>query len=92
LIEPYGYPGVWEMRAIFSQTLARELFGFDDQRIVLLHGYLKRAGQPASDKDLTRAAAYWRDYLRTRRVSPPASDTTAPEESDSGDINKEGEI
>jgi hypothetical protein len=44
LIEPCrGYPGVWEIRAIFSQTLARELFGFDDQRVVLLHGYLKRA-------------------------------------------------
>ena len=27
LIEPgRGYPGVWEIRAIFSQTLARELF------------------------------------------------------------------
>jgi hypothetical protein len=46
------------MRAIFSQTLARELFGFDDQRIVLLHGYLKRGGQPASDKDPVKAADY----------------------------------
>jgi hypothetical protein len=90
LIEPcHGYPGLWEIRAIFSQTLARELFGFDDQRVVLLHGYLKRAGQPASDKDLAKAADYWRDYLRTRRVSPPASDTRGSEESDSGDANKE---
>jgi hypothetical protein len=78
LIEPcHGYPGVWEIRAIFAQTLTRELFGFDDQRVVLLLGYLKRAGQPASDKDLARAANYWRDYLRTRRVSPPASNVDA---------------
>jgi hypothetical protein len=90
LIEPCrGYPGVWEMRAIFSQTLARELFGFDDQRVVLLHGYLKRAGQPASDKDLAKAADYWQDYLQMRRVSPPASDASAQKEPDSGDANKE---
>jgi len=85
----HGYPGVWEIRAIFSQTLARELFGFDDQRVILLHGYLKRAGQPASDKDLPKAADHWRDYLRTRRVSPPASNMSGPEESNSGDANKE---
>ena len=91
LIEPCrGYPGVWEIRAIFSQTLARELFGFDDQRVVLLHVYLKRAGQPASDKELARAADYWRDYLHTRRVSPPISDTSTPENADLREAVQEG--
>ena len=90
LIEPCrGYPGVWEIRAIFSQTLARELFGFDDQRVVLLHGYLKRAGQPASNKDLARAADYWRDYLRTRHVSPPVSNASAPGEVPVGETTEE---
>jgi hypothetical protein len=27
-----GYPGLWEVRAIFSQFLAREPFGFDGSR------------------------------------------------------------
>ena len=40
-----GYPGLWEVRAIFSQMLARELFGFDGSRAVLLHGYVKRGGR-----------------------------------------------
>ncbi|MGH2516664.1 MAG: hypothetical protein ACRDHP_13505, partial [Ktedonobacterales bacterium] len=31
----HNYPDLWEVRAIHSQTLARELFGFDGQRIVL---------------------------------------------------------
>lgn len=66
----HNYPDLWEVRAIHAQTLARELFGFDGQRIVLLHGYIKRAGQPASTKDLDLAATYWRDYQQSRRVSP----------------------
>ncbi len=65
-----GYSGLWEMRAIFGQTLARELFGFDGSRVVLLHGYVKRGGDPASAKDLNGAAAYWQNYLSTRRISP----------------------
>jgi len=65
-----GYAGLWEVRVIFSQTLARELFGFDGSRAVMLHGYIKRAGEPASTRDLNRAAAYWQDYLNARRVSP----------------------
>lgn len=66
----HTYPDLWEVRAIHAQTLARELFGFDGQRIVLLHGYVKRAGEPASIKDLDLAATYWHDYLQTRRISP----------------------
>jgi hypothetical protein len=71
LIEPcHGYSGLWEMRAIHSQWLGREFFGFDDTRVILLHGYVKRAGQRASARDLRLASAYWTAYLQTRRVSP----------------------
>lgn len=66
----HGYGGLWEMRAIFNQWLAREFFGFDGTRVVLLHGYVKRAGQPASTRDFDAAFAYWTDYQRTRRISP----------------------
>ena len=70
-IEPcHGYSGLWEIRTIFNGWLGRELLGFDGERIVLLHGYVKRVGQPASIPDLDQAALYWRDYQRTRRISP----------------------
>ena len=73
LIEPcHGYSGLWEMRAIFGQTLGRELFAFDGQQIILLHGYIKRAGQQASAKDLAKAAHYLHEYQHTHRVSPEA--------------------
>ncbi|MFI5274909.1 MAG: type II toxin-antitoxin system RelE/ParE family toxin [Ktedonobacterales bacterium] len=65
----HGYPGLWEVRVIFAQTLARDLFGFDGATAVLVHGYVKRAGMPASPSDLKRAAAFWHEYLRTRHVS-----------------------
>jgi hypothetical protein len=65
-----GYQGLWEIRIIYSDKLARGLFGFDGQRIVLLHGYLKRVGQPASKHDLDLAHQYWAEYLKTRLVSP----------------------
>jgi hypothetical protein len=48
------------------------LFGFDGARVVLLHGYVKRAGEVASKPDLKLAFAYWQDYQRTRKVSPEA--------------------
>jgi hypothetical protein len=68
---------IWEMRAIFSDMLARELFGFDGSRVVLLHGYVKRVRQPASTRDLNDAGQFWQQYLKTRRVSPEL-----PEDSD----------
>lgn len=64
-----GYKGLWEMRAIFNNSLGREFFGFDGDRVVLLHGYVKRVGQPASDRDLGVAFTYWQDYQRTQRIS-----------------------
>ncbi len=68
----YGYEGLWEIRTIHSRTLARELFGFDGERerIVLLHGYTKRSGEPASEDDLKKAFRYWAEYKRTHRISP----------------------
>jgi hypothetical protein len=66
----HDYNGMWEVRVIHSGTLARELFGFDGKYIVLLHGYVKRTGQPASDYDLRKAFSYWTEYLRTHRISP----------------------
>lgn len=65
-----GYQGLWEIRIIYSDKLARELFGFDGQRIVLLHGYLKQVGQPASKRDLDLAHQYWAEYLKSRLVGP----------------------
>ena len=61
---------IWEIRAIYSRTLAREFFGFDGKRIVLLHGYVKRTGQAASTRDFRKASTYWKEYNKIRRVSP----------------------
>ncbi len=73
LIEPcHDYKGLWEIRTIFNGFLGREFFGFDrdHNRVVLLHGYVKRAGQPASIPDLNQAYTYWQDYQRTHKISP----------------------
>jgi hypothetical protein len=64
------YKGLWEIRAIYSGALAREFFGFDRERIVLLHGYVKRTGQPPSTYDFNKAFDYWVEYQKTRHVSP----------------------
>jgi len=65
-----NYQGLWEIRVIFSDMLIREFFGFDERRIVLLHGYVKQVGQPASIRDMDIAYTYWIEYLRTHLVSP----------------------
>ena len=66
----HDYQGLWEIRVIHGGLLAREFFGFDGERIVLLYGYSKRAGQPALERDLKKAFTYWQEYQRTRLVSP----------------------
>ena len=66
----HDYEGIWEIRIIQSGTLVREFFGFDKERIVMLHGYTKRVGQPASTYDLNKAFGYGTEYLRTRNISP----------------------
>lgn len=66
----HGYQGLWEIRVIYARTLARKFFGFDGQGVVLLHGYVKRTGKPASEHDLEKAFGYWQNYQKTRCVSP----------------------
>ena len=66
----HDYKGMWEIRVIYRGTPALEFFGFDNERIVMLHGYTKRTGQPASAYDLEKAFSYWKEYMRTRHVSP----------------------
>ena len=66
----HDYKGMWEIRVIHSRTLVREFFGFDNERIVMLHGYIKRTGQPASAHDLEKAFGFWKEYMQTRRLSP----------------------
>jgi hypothetical protein len=66
----HDYQGLWEIRVIRGGLLAREFFGFDGARIVLLYGYSKRTGQPALEHDLKKAFTYWQEYQRTRHVSP----------------------
>jgi hypothetical protein len=57
---------------IVNGFLGRELFGFDGEqnRVVLLHGYVKRAGEPASISDINQAFNYWRDYQHSHKISP----------------------
>ena len=69
-----------EIRTIHAGTLAREFLGFDGQRIILLHGYVKRTGKPASERDLKKAFGYWKDYQKTRRVSPVQEEVTTHEQ------------
>ena len=66
----HDYQGMLEVRVIHGGTLAREFFGFDEERVVLLHGYIKRTGEPASISDLKKTFTYWIEYSRTRHVSP----------------------
>jgi phage-related protein len=66
----HDYQGLWEIRIIHSNKLVREFFGFDGERIVLLHGYVKSVGQPASKRDLNMTYSYWTEYLKTHLVSP----------------------
>jgi hypothetical protein len=66
----HDYEGMWEMRVIHGRVLAREFFGFDRNRIVLLHGYIKHTGEPASTRDLKKAFTCLTEYHRTRLVSP----------------------
>src|SRR5258708_7435895 len=55
-IEPcHDFPGLWEARAIFNSMLAREFFGWDGNTAILLHGYVKRVREPASDADMSTA-------------------------------------
>lgn len=69
-----GYPDLYEVRTIFANQLARYVAAKDGEseppRLVLLHGVVKRPGEPTPQADLDRAARYWRDYERNRQISP----------------------
>jgi len=75
------YPDLYEIRTIYSNQLARYIVGKDGRaeppRLVLLTGLLKRPGEVTPKADLDRAAVYWRDYMRRRRVSPEEMDEGA---------------
>ncbi len=43
---------------------------FEQEDTTLLHGYVKRVGQPTSGRDLKKAFTYWTEYIQTRRISP----------------------
>src|SRR6266705_4119189 len=64
----HDYQGLWEIRVIHGSMLAREFFGFDEKRVILLHGYTKRTGESASAQDLKKAFTYWTEYMRTHRL------------------------
>jgi hypothetical protein len=66
----HDYEGLWEIRARFQKSLGREFLGFDDDRAVLLHGYVKGVDEPAHVEEFKQAHKFWRDYLTKRRVSP----------------------
>jgi hypothetical protein len=70
-LEPcHDFPGLWEVRGRHQKWLGRELLGFDGRAAILLHGYVKREGRPASQRDLKKAHKLLQNYLRTKRVSP----------------------
>jgi hypothetical protein len=69
-VSRHDYEGLWEIRVIHRGMLVREFFGFDKERIVLLHGYTKRTAQPASTNELEKACTCWTEYMRTRCISP----------------------
>jgi hypothetical protein len=79
LIEPlHGYPGLWEARTIFSGMLAREFFAWDGDTAILLHGYVKRVREPASQPDMQEAQTYWQDYQKNHRISPEEPEALEP--------------
>lgn len=75
-----AYPDLWEVRTIFAKQLARYIAAVDGQhdppRLVLLAGVAKQTGEPTPQAELERAAKYWSDYQKTRRVSPPDEEST----------------
>ena len=54
LVRPLG-DGLWELRSVFDDGIARVLFTFYQNRIVLLHGFVKKSAKtPKSDLALGR--------------------------------------
>lgn len=54
LVRPLG-DGLWELRSALDDPIARVLFTFYQNQIVLLHGFIKKSGKtPASDLAVAR--------------------------------------
>jgi hypothetical protein len=68
----HGYPGVWEIRPIFSQTLARELFGFGVTTGVTL--------QPGREREAQRQALDALHGALADTPLPEISEDPAPEQ------------
>jgi phage-related protein len=68
---PVGMPlcrslgeGLWELRSSMpSRREARVIFGFHDDSLIILHGFIKKT-QKTSDEDLSLAKQRWKDVSR----------------------------
>lgn len=56
--------GIWEVRSSLpSRRIARVLFGVEDGRMVVLHGFVKKTAQTPSE-DLNLARKRWADWKK----------------------------
>jgi len=69
-----GYPGLFEVRAIWSNQLARFFCHVDGNRLVLLHGLAKRPGDETPKMELDKAYKCLADYKATKKTSPEKED------------------
>ncbi|MCP4697378.1 MAG: type II toxin-antitoxin system RelE/ParE family toxin [Gammaproteobacteria bacterium] len=55
--------GLWEVRVSIGKTkrMARIIFGLDTNKMVLLHGFIKKTRQ-TPDEDIRIARARWKNY------------------------------
>ncbi len=62
LTKPVG-EGLWEVRVCLRETerIARVIFGLDGNKMVLLHGFIKKT-QKTSKKDFDIAIQCWKTY------------------------------
>jgi phage-related protein len=52
LVEAFGN-GLWQVRSILPERIARVFFTFNNSEIVLLHGFIKKAKKtPRTDLEL----------------------------------------
>lgn len=71
-----GYPGLFEVRAISFNELARFFCHVDGDRLVLLHGVAKRPGNETPKSELDKAFDCLADYRVSKRISPEEEDVT----------------
>ncbi|HEY2476019.1 MAG TPA: hypothetical protein VGI19_14610 [Candidatus Cybelea sp.] len=66
----HDWPGLFEVRAQVARDLGRYYATVDGLKLVLLHGYQKRHGEPTPQAIFQEADGYRQDYERNRRISP----------------------